>query len=56
VSRFDSTRGRGTKVVSLAEGVLLREMVGDPMLQQYEVRRGRLICSFALSRKPTQPE
>lgn len=35
--RFDKTRTKHTKILFLTEGVLLRQMQGDPMLSQYDI-------------------
>ncbi len=35
--RFDSTRTGSTRILFLTEGVLLRQLSGDPLLTQYDV-------------------
>jgi hypothetical protein len=35
--RFDSTRTGSTRILFLTEGVLLRQLAGDPLLTQYDV-------------------
>ncbi len=35
--RFDTTRTERTRILFLTEGVLLRQLGGDPMLRQYDV-------------------
>jgi ATP-dependent RNA helicase DHX34 len=35
--RFDSTRTAHTRIVFLTEGVLLRQLSEDPLLDQYDV-------------------
>ncbi len=35
--RFDSTRTEHTRILFLTEGVLLRQVSGDPLLAQYDV-------------------
>ena len=35
--RFDTTRTERTRILFLTEGVLLRQLSGDPLLRQYDV-------------------
>ena len=35
--RFDTTRSEHTRILFLTEGVLLRQLSGDPLLSQYDV-------------------
>jgi len=53
--RFDSSRGRSTKVTFMTEGILLRRLVGDPMLLDFdcvvldEVHERHLSTDFLLA-------